>query len=350
MTRATRVLVAIVLMCGVAAAQTPASRARTYAEIIELYRTSEDRRPALAALAALSERSVAAGRDAILKMFDASLRDRRAVATVRLAALLHTEQGLSERARGNGFEYRRQLNDAAIYIDRLAARDRTSPFVRKWWVMLVAFSHQSFPAGDAFAVVDARQFADRARKTVGESPDLFLAMGVTDELEWTQRHDADTAPGFKGDLKEAERAYRSALAAQPDLVEARVHLGRVLTLRNDPQAIKVLEESADATDEGFRYLARLFEGDDFERRGDLAEAERRYLAAIGLLPNAQSAHIALAHLRHALGARVKAADGIALTAQNRVTDDTADPWFWYARGMFWHAVTYFDELLALARQ
>jgi tetratricopeptide (TPR) repeat protein len=336
----------IILTCGFAAAQTPASPSRRYADVIELYRTSEARLPALKDLAALSETDVALGRDALLTAFDSKepAQVLRAAAAMRVAVLLHTEQAFSERTRGNTLEVRHQINFALVYIERLASRDPASPFVRKWWLMVIAFCHQ------VFAVADARQFADRARKSVGDSPELYLAMGATDELEWTQRHEADGSPYFKGDLKEAERAYRSALAAQPDLVEARVRLGRVLTLRGDPEAVKVLEGIGDGADEGFRYLARLFEGDDFERRGDLAEAERRYLAAIPLMPAVQSAHVALAHLRHSMGARAKAAEEVEITTRDRVTADTADPWFWYARGMFWHAVPYFNDLLTLARE
>ena len=313
--------------------------------MIELFRAGRDQ-AALDTLGLLTPKEVATGRDALVTAFSSQQPDQasRAAAGMRLAALLHTEYALSLRARSRGLEFRNQINIALIYIEHLAARDRTSAFVRTWWLMVIGFLHQQF------AVVEAKEFAARARESVGDSPDLYLAMGATEEMEWTQRHEVDGSSSFKGDLKEAERAYRSALAAQPDLVEARLRLGRVLTLRGEPEALKVLGQIGDGTDEGFRYLARLFEGDAFERHADLAAAERQYLAAIPLLPTAQSAHIALAHVRHVTGARAKAAAEMRITTQDRVTGDTADPWFWYSRGMFWHANAYLDALLRFARQ
>jgi hypothetical protein len=64
-----------------------------------------------------------------------------------------------------------------------------------------------------------------------------------------------------------------------------------------------------------------------------------------LLPAAQSAHIALAQVRHAGGNRSAAAVGMldALTTQ-RGAPDSADPWVWYVRGMAWHVDEYRERL------
>src|SRR5262245_12184788 len=256
----------IVLSCTSLCAQTPwpSPTRRTYAEVIELFRAGQDQE-ALDALKRLTFSQVAAGRDELLKA-SGDLRlppPKRVAADMQLAALLHTEYALRERAQGS-LEFRNQINIALGYIGRVKAGDRKSAFVRTWWLMVIAFLHQQF------AVVDARDFAARARESVDDFPDLYMAIGATEEMGWTQRYEADGSDGFKGDLKEAERAYRSALAADSNLVEARLRLGRVLTLRGDPESLKVLEQiNAGTTDDGFRYLARLFEGDAFERQGDL---------------------------------------------------------------------------------
>lgn len=354
MTNVGRGLVSSVFSCGLmmlsctpARAETPfhLSAPRTYSEIIDLFRAGLDKE-ALDALKLLPSLQVASGRDALMKAAgDSRLPPPRPVAAdMQLAALLHTEYALRERAQ-RSLEFRNQINIALGYIERVKAGDRKSPFVRIWWVMVIAFLHQQF------AVVDAKDFAARARESVDDFPDLYMAIGATEEMGWTQRHEAEGGEGFRGDLKEAERAYRSALAADSSLVEARLRLGRVLTLRGDPESVKVLQQiDGVATDKGFRYLARLFEGDAFERQSDLAAAERQYLAAIALLPTAQSAHIALAHVQHVMGARTKAAAETRVTTQDRVTKDTADPWFWYPRGMFWHADVYLEALLKVARQ
>jgi tetratricopeptide (TPR) repeat protein len=343
MMRVSRVLIAIILASAQVGAAS--SSERTYADVIEIFRAGQDQE-ALDALKMLSFLEVVAGRDRLMKASgDSRLPPpKRVAADMELAVLLHTIYALRERAQRSP-EFRNQINIALAYIGRLKAGDRKSAFVQTWWVMVIAFLHQQF------AVVDAKDFAARARESVDDFPDLYIAIGATEEMGWTQRHEADGSEGFKGDLKEAERAYRSALAADPNLVEARLRLGRVLTLRGDPESLKVLEQiDAGTTDGGFRYLARLFEGDAFERQGDLAAAERQYRAAILLLPTAQSAHIALAHVQHVMGARTKAAAETRVTTQDRVTQDAADPWFWYPRGMFWHANVYLDALLRHARQ
>ena len=53
---------------------------------------------------------------------------------------------------------------------------------------------------------------------------------------------------------------------------------------------------------------------------------------ITLSPRAQSAHIALAHVRHLSGARQEAAEIIRNAAGDRTAAEEADPWFWYGVG------------------
>src|SRR5258705_2940316 len=155
-----------------------------------------------------------------------------------------------------------------------------------------------------FELVRARELARAAHESAGDSPELWLAAGVTEEMAWTMSHSDGYHGLIAGDLKEAESAYRKALAAQPDLVEARLRLGRVLTLRGDfDGALRELAALRSIEDGGFRYLAHLFSGDALERCGRSPAAEQRYIAAFAALPEGQSARLALAHLRHAAGAR-----------------------------------------------
>jgi hypothetical protein len=64
------------------------------------------------------------------------------------------------------------------------------------------------------------------------------------------------------------------------------------------------------------------------------------------LPEGQSARLALAHLRHAAGARAAAAEAVRATAVDRGVGETVDPWFWYTRGLFWRAAGYMRALRA----
>jgi tetratricopeptide (TPR) repeat protein len=333
MTCAGRILAVIVLACAFIAAQGPAAPSRTYAVVVELYRSGQEQ-AAIAALDELTPTEVATGRDSLLKS--------QAIETMRVAVLLHSERAIGQRAQGHHLEYRSQINHALVYIAWLTRRDPTAPFVRGWWLYMIAALHGQL------GVDDAREFCNRARDSIGDSADLLLAAGVTEEMGW-DLHEVEADPHAKGDLKDAARDYRGALALAPDLVEATLRLGRVLVLRGDASGVKTLEGIGEKADAGYAYLARLFEGDAWERAGNKADAERQYLAAIALMPKAQSAYIALAHVRHARGARAEAADNVRDTTRDRTAPDTSEPWFWYSRGMAWRASQYFDAVREMAR-
>jgi len=317
-----------------------------YAHVLDLYRAGQDQAARLA-LAELTSDQIARGKETLLEAFDSTVGDQasRAAASMRVAVLVHTERAIAPRARDSVPEWRYQIGVARTYVEKLASRDRSDPFPRTWWLMTTAYLQGQF------ALPAAKEFGDWAHDSVGDSPELFLAMGATQEMGWTGQHEEGVDSPFKGDLKDAERAYRNALAAQPDLVEARLRLGRVLTLHGDTDgAVRILAGIGEGTDAAYRYLARMFEGDLFERRGDAAEARRRYLAATALLPRAQSAYVALAHVRHTMGARAEAAEDVRITTLDRSVPDAGDPWFWYSRGLSWRANGYLDDLREMVRQ
>jgi hypothetical protein len=108
--------------------------------------------------------------------------------------------------------------------------------------------------------------------------------------------------------------------------------------------MKIFEQIGESIEAPYQYLARLFEGDVYELAGKLADAERQYLAAVALMPESQSAFIALAHVRHAQGARAQAAHDVRVTTGTKGVPDTADPWFWYSRGTAWRGQVYLDDL------
>jgi tetratricopeptide (TPR) repeat protein len=213
--------------------------------------------------------------------------------------------------------------------------------VRDWWLLVISVFQGQFD------LVMANELGRQARDSAGESPELWLAIGVTEEMAWTVSADAGVEYPFKGDLQDAESAYRRALAGQPDLVEARVRLGRVLTLRGAiDESLRVLGAIGAGEDAESRYLARLFEGEALERSGKVAEAEQRYFAAFAAVPRAQSARLALARLRHLNGQRAEAAAAVRATADDRGAAEDTDPWFWYTRGLLWRAPEYLQGLRA----
>jgi tetratricopeptide (TPR) repeat protein len=308
------------------AAAPPGSYA--YLQILDRYQHGDP--DALSALIALSDTDVAFGQQAIVEAFK---RSRAAVMSpeglrLRAGALIHVEAAFELADRNSGRAFGHQIV-ARAYLDTIAERERDS-FVRDCWVMLIAFYQ------GRFELVRAHQLAQATHESIGDSPELWLADGVTEEMAWTLSH-ADDYHGFvAGDLKAAESAYRKALAAQPDLAEARLRLGRVLTLRGDIDgALRELDAVRSIDDSGFRYLAHLFAGDALEQSGRPSAAEQRYIAAVAALPEGQSARLALAHLRHAAGARAAAAEAAGAFALDPGIRETVDPWFSYTRGLSW---------------
>jgi tetratricopeptide (TPR) repeat protein len=327
------------VLCHVANASTQEA-ASPYIEAVDLYRRGEDEL-ALKTLSRFVASELNHQRNALFAAFDSKRREEseRAAAMMRAAVMLHTAKAFQALARSNGGAFRYQLLFALTYFDKLASRDRRGAFVHTWPLMVLAFLQEA-----GRMVLPAAEFGRRVRDPGGDSPELLLALGALEEMAWWIHHEEEADPGMKGDLKAAERHYRQALILSPTFVEARLRLGRVLTLRDEPEGLKILEQIGESAESPFRYLARLFEGDVFEKRGDMAEAERRYSAAVSLIPTAQSAYMALAHVRHARGARAEAAQDVRSMAGLRNAPDTADPWFWYSRGTAWRGRGYLDEL------
>ena len=84
--------------------------------------------------------------------------------------------------------------------------------------------------------------------------------------------------------RRAESLLRKALAADPELVEASLRLGRVLTqLQRPDEALPHLRNAiASATDPAITYYAHLFMGDATQALGQLDEARRQYQNAIAI--------------------------------------------------------------------
>ena len=332
--------VAVVVLSLWLGPATPQAPQTPYAAVVELYQHG-DEELALEKLTPLADDEIRLGRDALLYAWRTG-RGReleRAEKIIRAAVLLHTVRAFGARAHEDVYQFQYQFKFARDYVDLLASREgRVTPFIRTWQLFVISsFQGQS-------AVQDARQFSRGARDPRGDSALFLLALGATEEMGWSFHQEGDAPAPVNGDLKDAERYYRQALVVASDLVEARVRLGRVLALRHDDESMTVFKQIGESIEAPYRYLARLFEGDVYERAGRLAEAERQYLAAVMLMPQSQSAFIALAHVRHAQGARTQAAQDVRVTTGERGVADTADPWFWYARGTAWRGPVYLDDL------
>ncbi len=111
--------------------------------------------------------------------------------------------------------------------------------------------------------------------------------------------------------RRAESLLRKALAADPELVEASLRLGRVLTqLQRHDEALPHLRKAiASATDPASPTYAHLFMGDATQALGQLDEARRQYENAIAIFPDSQAARLALGFVLRSLGDRSRRASG-----------------------------------------
>jgi tetratricopeptide (TPR) repeat protein len=131
---------------------------------------------------------------------------------------------------------------------------------------------------------------------------------------------------------DAEEAYREALRTTPSHAEARLRLGRVLSLngRHTEAAARLREAIEGTTEAKLRYLGHLFLARVEEWRGRTAAAATQYDAAARLFPRALSPRLALSQIALQAGNRGDARQILALLAEEPGGDDD-DPWWAYHR-------------------
>ncbi len=226
-------------------------------------------------------------------------------------------------------------------------------FLQTWYLAVIAFAQNWQPGGaDCFANAPAR---------IQRHPEMQLAFGAMHEKQWLRNQfEGWTPPTLRPSLQVADRAFRAALSAAPDLDEARVRLGRVLLLQSKPDdALETFRPVRDRLDRGFAYLVRMFEGEAYEQRSDASRAQESYAAAHDMMPHAESAIVALGNLAFARGRRVEALDILKrlndASAAGTSKDpwvwraQGADPWGWYHFGTNWRFPTYLAKLRSLVR-
>lgn len=116
--------------------------------------------------------------------------------------------------------------------------------------------------------------------------------------------------------------------------EARVRLAYLHWVRGDDDgALAAASAAADsAKDPDLRYVANFLVAQVAQAKGDLAAAEARYRAALGVRQYSQSATLALAALLYQRGEAREAYDIVAASRTNLARDD--DPWRLFLYGNF----------------
>ena len=292
-----------------------------YLEALDRYRRGEYD-TAVRTLVSFNPEEMTTARNGVLN----DVKGEASIALLRVAAVAHADAAISIRPFATAVDARRQLTLGQMSIERLQAQRRADPVARRWWLLAIGYLHAQRDYRASIPVIE------RARVLNGDTPELLLALGITHEVWWNslRAHIARVPPSPS--LVEAEKAYRRVVSADRSALEARLRLARVRILRNDPNEAAQLLDDVTEGDVRLLYLARLFYGNAQEQKGSLSDAQRSYEAAAALIPSAQSAQIALAHARHAQGARTEAAEIVRTSAADQTATDDSDPWFWYSVG------------------
>lgn len=149
-------------------------------------------------------------------------------------------------------------------------------------------------------------------------------------------------------LREAERLFRQAVRINPELIQARVRLGRVIGLqgRHDEAAGELRRAIAAIPDALLMYYAEMFLGDEEQALGHRDAAGKCYEHAAALFRSAQSPRLALSQLARRHGDRSGALAAIQpVFALSPHQATRADPWWEYDVVPFRNA----DDLLTAWR-
>jgi tetratricopeptide (TPR) repeat protein len=267
------------------------------------------------------------------------------------AAMLHTDRDIHERDAAEQAE--EVAPDTAPHLD--AARqilalipddERRRAFERPWFlaVALHLYRRGQWPL--------ALQYVDSALRRYPDDPLLLLARGSLIESEvavdlplansgafaWTPNREAgvfNRRSELYARLRDAEATYRRALRVMPELVEARVRLGRVLYQRGEPsQAAEELAAAAahPQADQPMRYLASLFLGAAREAEKRPREAVEAYRAAVALDTESTVAAVALSHALHDAGDRAASQDVLRSALSGARRRREWDAWWNYRWG------------------
>jgi tetratricopeptide (TPR) repeat protein len=259
---------------------------------------------------------------------------------LRGAAMLHTDIALAAfRARdGAQFEFHAGIADGWLAL----ADDRKSApgSLRSRWN--VAIARLLLANGETGL---AERYLERINERIPNDPAILLVYGTAKETQAARQH-VEWTNGKSGDatlvvtardaaLNEAMTLLQRAAAADASLVEARLRLARLHTLKKDDARAEPLLTAilSGQPPPPIKYLASLMLGGIRERQKQFDPAARLYVDAVLAVPDGQSAYLALAHIMHAASHRDDAASVLDKLFARRATQLTADPWWMYPLGL-----------------
>jgi len=324
-----RALLAIAALLAVVCTRPLAAQGPdTYVSVVDEYRTG-DPDTAIRRLARWPERSV----EDSIRQWAKRLRPGQVVAAV----MLHTELGaaiLGSLPSRTSL----QFGHARTLLDALAERrDERADAVRLRWFRFVI----SLYTADG-RLVDAEIYARDALGRFPRDPILIFQKGAILETARSSNSPAAALALLRGrapasatrqeqTLEAAAAEFRRALAIDPHMAIARLHLGWVYVQLQDDRAREDLTAAlADARNDRERYLAHLFLGGLAERQSRFDEAAQEYERARQLCPACQTPYIASSRIEMARGRSEQARElAHQFAALERVEDD---PWWTYRFG------------------
>ena len=208
---------------------------------------------------------------------------------------------------------------------------------RRWYHTVASYFAR------AYAYADFNDQLNAALKAAPDDPRLLFDAGCHQEglasaavQDFVRRTPLPSGQHYlgvtssPGHWHSAETFFRKALALQPDYLEVRVRLGRVLSLQGkQAEAVTELDRvDTESTSPSLKYFANLFRG-DAERALDHADRARKsYESAVALYDRSQAARIALGHLLRESGDRAGALAAIEPALAEPAPRAPADDPFW----------------------
>ena len=278
-------------------------------------------------------------------------------ASLRVAAMLHTDVALEQFRQRNLDEFEFQISIADGWLALADDRKSVPGSLRSRWNVTVArlLLASSLPGL-------AERHLERISQRITGDAAILLAYGTIRE---TQAHllTAEASgttidePAFSvkprnAALEAAAALFEKALAVDPAMVEAKLRLARVRILRRDDAGAEpLLKEILGSTPAPvIKYLASMMIGGIRERRQEFEAAARTYVEAIQTVPDSQSGYIALAQVMHRLNQRSDASTVIERMFSRGSTDATSDPWWKYPLGLDLNIDARFEEYRAAVRK
>jgi tetratricopeptide (TPR) repeat protein len=250
---------------------------------------------------------------------------------LRAAVMLHADRDKGERPEPDGREETprcpgRHAKLADRYAAVLARDPQTQDFARRFFLTTALLWQHRACFEDA--ILEARAGLELFPR---EAQLLLTSGSVLEEraiLTAGSRPTGGLSALPQDGLKEARRAFTEAIALDPDLVLARIRLGRVLWRLKQPEPAREALEAAlvRAREADHLYLAHLFLGRIHEDAQRLDQALAEYRAAAQVYPEGQSAAVALSQALQLAGEAEEARRAMArgLTDGQRARDAYSD--------------------------